>query len=307
MAQPSFASTPAAPGPIDFGDVTVNTGVNATLTLKNVGDAALTISSPQLSGANPADFSVVTALPITIAAGGAAVPAQVQCQPTNIGIRTAILTLTTTDPTKPTVAYNLACHGEPVPPPILGVPGESLTYPLPASPSHGPYGVATSPDGKNVYATDFGNSRLIVFTRDATTGNISVAQTIVNGAGGVADLSGPFLVIVSADGQNVYAASYYSKAIVSFKRASDGTLTFLKSVKKDDPYFCLPSCQTLQGLNGAYGIALSPDGQYGYISSITDHTITVLVRNSTSGALELHSGAATDVGRMSTGARHETR
>src|SRR6185436_12555204 len=122
------------------------------------------ISSPQLGGANPADFTVVTAFPISIVAGGAAVPAQVQCKPTNIGIRTATLTLTTNDPAKPTVAYNLACHGEPVPPPILGVPGESLAYPTGAP--HGPYGVATSSDGRNVYATDYGNDRLIVFSRD---------------------------------------------------------------------------------------------------------------------------------------------
>jgi predicted outer membrane repeat protein len=286
--QPSFASTPAAPGPIDFGDVTLNTGVNAVLTLKNVGDAALTISSPQLGGANPADFTVVTPFPINIAAGGAAVPAQVQCKPTTIGIRTAALTLTTNDPAKSTVAYNLACHGEPVPPPIRGVPGESLTYPTGAA--HGPYGVATSPDGKNVYATDLGNSRLVVFTRDTITGNISVAQTLVNGAGGVADMSNPYLVTVSPDGQNVYVAAANSKAIVSFKRASDGTLTFLKSVKNGDQYgFCLPTCQTLTGLSGAYGIALSPDGRYGYISSYLDNSVMVLDRNSTTGALELRT------------------
>lgn len=286
--QPSFASTPAAPGPLDFGDVTVNTGVNAPLTLKNVGDAALTISSPQLGGANPADFAAVTAFPITIAAGGAAVPAQVQCKPTTIGIRTATLTLATNDPAKPTVAFNLACHGEPVPPPILGVPGESLTYPTGAG--HGPYGVATSPDGKNVYTTDLGNNRLVVFARDTTTGNIGVAQTLVNGAGGVADLSSPYLVTVSPDGQNVYVAAAASKAVVSFKRASDGTLTFLKSVKNGDQYgFCLPTCQTLSGLDGAYGIALSPDGRYGYVSSFIDNSVMVLGRNSSTGALELQT------------------
>jgi predicted outer membrane repeat protein len=289
VPQPSFVSTPAAPGPINFGDVIVNTGVNALLTLKNAGDAALTISSPQLGGANPADFSVMTAFPITIAAGGAAVPAQVQCQPTTIGIRTATLTFTTNDPTKPTVAYNLACHGEPVPPPILGVPGESLSNPLGAG-SNGVYGIATSPDGKNIYATDYGDDLLMVFSRDTITGNITFVENKINGVGGVADLDGPFLVTVSADGQNVYVASSISSAIVSFKRASDGTLTFLKSVKKDAQYgFCLPDCQTLHGLDGAYGIALSPDGQYGYISSISDNTITVLARNSTNGALELRA------------------
>src|SRR5699024_7581715 len=136
--------------------------------------------------------------------------------------------------------------------------GESLTYPTGAP--HGPYGVATSPDGTNVYATDYGNDRLIVFSRDTTTGNISFVENKINGSGGVADLDGPYLVTVSPDGQNVYVAGSVSDSIVSFKRAPDGTLTFLKSVKRGDPYgFCLPPnpCQTLQGLDGAYGIALS--------------------------------------------------
>ena len=288
VPQPSFASTPSAPGPLDFGDVTVNTGVNATLTLKNVGDAALTISGPAFGGANPADFTVVTAFPISIAAGGAAVPAQVQCKPTSIGIRTAILTLATNDPTKPTVAYNLACHGEPAPTPILDVPGQSLANPLGAG-APGPYGVAISPDGRNVYATDFGDDLVMVFSRDSITGDITFQENKQNGIGGVSGLDGPYMVTVSADGKNVYATGSVSNAVVSFARnPSDGTLTFLSKVAKGDQYgFCLPSCQILNALDGAYGIALSADGQYGYVSSINDSKVIVLARNSTTGALEL--------------------
>ncbi|HEX9438076.1 MAG TPA: beta-propeller fold lactonase family protein, partial [Roseiflexaceae bacterium] len=232
------------------------------------------------------DFKVLTAFPLAPIAPNATQTIQLQCKPSNIGIRTATLTLTTNDPTKPTVSYNLTCQGDPVPPPILAVPGESIPNPLGVGNS-GPYGVATSPDGKNVYATDFGDNLVMVFTRNTTTGNITFLQNKINGVGGVSGIAAPYLVTVSADGKNVYVAGSASDSIVTFQRNStDGSLTFLHSVKRGDPYLCLPACTQLDALDGAYGIALSPDGQYGYISSINDNKVLVLNRNTTTGALE---------------------
>jgi DNA-binding beta-propeller fold protein YncE len=155
--------------------------------------------------------------------------------------------------------------------------------------ANGPYGVAISPDGRNVYAADYGDDLIMVFSRDTITGDITFQENIRNGIGGVSGLDGPYLVTVSADGKNVYATGSVSDAVVSFARnPSDGTLTFLSKVSNGDQYgFCLPACQTLQALDGAYAIALSTDGQYGYVSSILDNTVTVLERNSTTGALQL--------------------
>jgi 6-phosphogluconolactonase (cycloisomerase 2 family) len=285
---PSFASNPTAPGPIGFGDVTVNTTANFSLAISDTGDAALTVSTSTLGGANSADFKVVTSFPLNIAAGTLKT-VQVQCKPASSSIRTATLTLATNDQNRPTVVYNLACEGQPVPPPILDEPGESVPYPHPASPTYGPYGVAVSSDGKNVYAADYGHDLVAVFTRDTTTGNITWKQNIVNNSGGVSGMAVPYLVTVSPDGQNVYVSAGTGDSIITFKRSpSDGTLTFVKKVSNGDQYgFCLPTCQQLQALDGAYGIALSPDGRYGYVSGINDNKVIVLDRDQTTGALEL--------------------
>jgi 6-phosphogluconolactonase (cycloisomerase 2 family) len=288
LPQPAFGSTPIAPGPIDLGDATINTSVSANFLVNDTGDADLHISGPSIGGANPADFALLTSgFPLTIAPN-ASKSIAVQCTPKALGIRTATLSFGTDDPNRPTVSFNLTCTGQPAPPPILEVPGQSLANPL-GNGANGPYGVATSPDGHNVYATDYGDDLVMVFSRDTITGNITFLENKVNGSGGVSGLDGPYLVTVSADGKNVYAASSVSDSIVSFARnPSDGTLTYLSKVSNGDNYgFCLPTCLQLQALDGAYGIALSADGQYAYVSSILDNKVIVLNRNATTGALEL--------------------
>ena len=45
---------------------------------------------------------------------------------------------------------------------------------------------------------------------------------------------------------------------------------------------------TLNGLDGAYGIAISPDGKFVYVSSITDDSIVVLRRNAKQWRAEQH-------------------
>jgi predicted outer membrane repeat protein len=288
LPQPAFGSTPIAPGPIDLGDATINTSVSASFLAIDTGDADLHLSNPTIGGANPANFALLTGgFPLTIAPSTSQSIA-VQCTPSALGIRTATLTFSTDDPNRPGVSFTLTCTGQPTPPPILEVPGQSLANPLGAGAS-GPYGVATSPDGRNVYATDYGDDLLVVFSRDPITGNITFLENKVNGSGGVLGLDGPYLVTVSADGKNVYVASSIGDSIVSFARSpGDGTLTYLSKVTRGDNYgFCLPTCLQLQALDGAYGIALSADGQYAYVSSILDSKVIVLNRNSTTGALEL--------------------
>ncbi|HEU5100740.1 MAG TPA: beta-propeller fold lactonase family protein, partial [Roseiflexaceae bacterium] len=288
LPQPAFGSKPIAPGPIDLGQATINTSVSASFLISDTGDANLHLSSPAFGGANPADFALLTGgFPLTIAPN-ASQSIAVQCTPSALGIRTASLAFSTDDPNRPSVSFTLTCEGQPAPPPILEVPGQSHANPL-GTGANGPYGVATSPDGRNVYATDYGDDLLMVFSRDPLTGNITFLENKVNSSGGVAGLDGPYLVAVSADGKNVYAASGNGDSIVSFTRnPSDGTLSFLSKVGKGDNYgFCLPTCLQLQALDGAYGIALSADGQYAYVSSILDNKVVVLNRNSATGALEL--------------------
>ena len=111
-----YGSTPAAPGPIGFGSIVVGFPLSANLTIQETGTAPLAVSSPVPGGTNPGDFSVVTSFPINIADGAAPMVVQLGCTPQAEGARTATLTLTTNDPLRPSVLYDLTCTGLPVPP-----------------------------------------------------------------------------------------------------------------------------------------------------------------------------------------------
>jgi hypothetical protein len=111
-----YASTPAPPGPVAFGSVVVGFPLSASFTIQETGTAPLTASNPAFGGAHPGDFAAVTAFPIDIADGAAPVAVQLRCTPQAEGERTATLTLTTNDPLRPAVVYDLTCTGEPIPP-----------------------------------------------------------------------------------------------------------------------------------------------------------------------------------------------
>jgi CSLREA domain-containing protein len=109
---PSFGATPAAPGPITFGQAPVGTLATARLTFEAAGGSALTISSPVFGGAHPGDFTVPAGtFPLTIAAGRASRDVTLTCSPTVASVRSATLGLTTNDPSQPEVTFKLRCTG----------------------------------------------------------------------------------------------------------------------------------------------------------------------------------------------------
>ncbi len=109
---PIYSSAPIPGSTINIGSSNVGVPVtlNPALTITNAGTATLTVSNPTITGANAADFAVVTAFPINLA-GGASQPVEIQCTPSGGGPRTATLTLTTNDTARITVTYTLTCTG----------------------------------------------------------------------------------------------------------------------------------------------------------------------------------------------------
>ncbi len=263
---PGFGSAPAAPGPLDFGSVIVGQTRAASISFSESGSAPLTINSAVLGGANPGDFSVGAGFDFTIADGAAPVNGAVSCTPTAPGVRSATLTVATNDPLKPSVTYNLVCTGRTAPP--LALDGPSATSSgggLPAM--SGPYGVAISSDGKHVYVAAVGSDSIHTYVRDPLSGELGAnpVQTINDPA----DLNGAIRVFASPDGRNVYVTAQLAGRVLAYSRDADtGFLTLLDSVANGDGYGCFPApCDgTIAGLGGAYGVALSPDGQYLYVS-----------------------------------------
>jgi len=154
----------------------------------------------------------------------------------------------------------------------------------------GSYGLAVSPDGRNVYSASWSvlDSGIAVLDRDPATGALSQAAApsidgcVANGDPrcrlGVA-VDQVRDVAVSADGRSVYAATIEGVAV--FDRAAGGDLT-----QKPLPDGCLQDraqagtngCTAVDGTTESRWIAISPDGSSVYSSSTQMNTIAAFAR-----------------------------
>jgi DNA-binding beta-propeller fold protein YncE len=150
--------------------------------------------------------------------------------------------------------------------------------------------IAVSLDGNNVYVASRVSSAVVVFARNSATGALTPAGCIGNsGTGppsciGADGLAGAAAIAVSPDGHNVYVAAHDSGAVVVFARnPATGALTSAGCI--GDTVNGPPSCNSADGLFGAAGIAVSPDGHNVYVASDLRRALVVLARNPASGAL----------------------
>ncbi len=139
------------------------------------------------------------------------------------------------------------------------------------------YGIALSPDGKNLYATNENMSAVVVFSRDPVSGKLDFLERQVNGVGGVAGLGGPWGIDVSADGKNVYVAGADSALAVFSRNPTTGALTFVEAQQN--------GIGGVAGLGGARGVDVSADGNSVYVTGNSDSALAVFSRNPTTGAL----------------------
>ena len=156
--------------------------------------------------------------------------------------------------------------------------------------------VAVSPDGRSVYV---GSSEAVaVFNRDSD-GTLAqkrgvagcISETGAGRCGDGAALDQTRSVAVSPDGQSVYVASIGSDAVVVFDRGPNGTLT-----QKPGAAGCISDsgaapCGDGAALDGAETVAVSPDGQTVYVSSLVSDAVVVFDR-ALDGTLAQQPGAA---------------
>lgn len=149
-----------------------------------------------------------------------------------------------------------------------------------------PKAVAVSPDGNHVYVATEADGALLVYGRNGATGALTFIEKHVDGVAGVEGLASAIALAVSADGENVYVAGAGDDAVAVFARdTGTGQLTFSAAV--------VDGAGGVEGIKGAFDIALSPDDAFLYVAGASDNAIAVFSRDG-GGALS-YVGAVTGV------------
>ncbi len=150
------------------------------------------------------------------------------------------------------------------------------------------WSVSLSPDGAHVYATGLLDDAVVTFGRDPTSGRLALVQVVRDGVDGVDGLDNPWLVTVSPDGANVYVAGTDESSVAVFAREPrTGTLTFLE-VHAD-------GVGGTDGLAGARGITVSPDGRHVYATGPGEDAVAIF-RRSVCGDGRVEAGECCDLG-----------
>jgi uncharacterized repeat protein (TIGR01451 family) len=156
---------------------------------------------------------------------------------------------------------------------------QAIRFTEPTQNLDGINGLALTPDGLQLLATNFNANRLSVFNRDSNNGQLTLLQTLTNNTGGIQGLSQVNNVIVSSDGKHVYTVSGGTdNALTVFNRQTDtGELT-LATLYRD-------GVDGMEGLESATGLAISPNGTYLYVTSPNDNALTAFQRDPATGHL----------------------
>jgi DNA-binding beta-propeller fold protein YncE len=172
----------------------------------------------------------------------------------------------------------------------------------------GAYGVAVSPDGRSVYVAALWDDAVAAFARDPSSGHLTqlpgaLGCTSLTGSGGACSvgvgLDEPRDLAVSPDGTSVYVAARSGDALLAFARLPGGEL------QGRDCFFDAPSippgCTQAAGLDGAAGVAVSPDGRSVYVAARESAAISSFMRDPLTGNLSRLAGSLGCIGEPGPG------
>lgn len=138
--------------------------------------------------------------------------------------------------------------------------------------------LALSPDGSHLYALGSMGNTLVVFSRNALDGRIAFVEAETNAVNDATDAGGtvvaldrPAGVAVSPDGQQVYVAARFGNALLMFNRdASTGKLSYVTTHRDGQ--------LGIEGLGGAFALALDAQGKHLYVASESDDAVVLFDR-----------------------------
>ncbi len=169
------------------------------------------------------------------------------------------------------------------------------------------FGVATSPDGRNVYVASPGSAAVATFDRkpDGTLEQLPGTAGCISkeGNGGchpAIGLDGAVSVAASADGKSVYVASQAGVgAIAIFNRNPDGSLIQPSGAAGCISQLGVEGCQTGIGLALVRDVATSADGNNVYM--VADSGAIAIFNRNPDGLLAQPSGTAGCVSKGGSG------
>ncbi len=141
----------------------------------------------------------------------------------------------------------------------------------------GAWAIAASADNRFVYVTAKAEHALAVFRREGG-GQLTFLVAYKNGVDGISGLGDARGVVVSADGKQLYVAAAGDNAVTVFSRDTTTGLLQLKQVYRD-------GVQEVDGLGGAFALALSPEGSQLYALGSAENALAVFRRDALNGEL----------------------
>ncbi|HWT16861.1 MAG TPA: beta-propeller fold lactonase family protein [Patescibacteria group bacterium] len=137
---------------------------------------------------------------------------------------------------------------------------------------------AMTGDDAQVYAAGGGDNAIGAYDR-AVDGSLSFNSVIRGGSGGVLGLAGVNDVLLSSDGDHVYATSASESSVSVFNRnRGSGALSFVE-IEQNGVF-------GVTGLSGARALAMSPDGAHVYVVGGFSNAVAVFTRQTDSGSAD---------------------
>lgn len=133
--------------------------------------------------------------------------------------------------------------------------------------------LAADPDGEDVYVAGYRSDAVAAFRRDTTTGTLTYADCVGQGATGCTDVSatarpfdGSSGVAVSPDGLEVYVVADRGNALAELDRTdATGAIAFAACDAQGGAFGCDDVGLTAAPLDRPSGVVVGPDGQQVFV------------------------------------------
>jgi 6-phosphogluconolactonase (cycloisomerase 2 family) len=140
-----------------------------------------------------------------------------------------------------------------------------------------PQGLALSRDDLHLYAALPNDDAIHHYDRNPDTGALTADGFVTDGVDGVDGIAGVRDLVVSPDDRHLYAVGDENAVAVFARDVSTGELSFVERERD--------GVAGVDGLAGAIGVAISPDGRHVYVASDADDAVAAFARDLASGAL----------------------